>query len=260
MRQLRAGLFVQIRGVLSGGGGKTSKRPAHIRIELLLKKRDYLMPQAIAGVGRGGIALIRAPRLAALFHERPHFPRSPAEQRAHEAAARPADAGEAIQTRPADDIEQHGLGEVVGGMAGGDEMRPARVRRRPQKRQSLVAGGLLGRLRPKRVRAGRGERHAKLLAERGDECFIVIGAGAHAVVVVGREDRPPELGDKAQKREKERGAVGSARHRRHNARARGDQRAAVDIVSHMLQKHQLPVSRVCHCFTKRKGRSKRPGR
>ena len=116
------------------------------------------------------------------------------EQRPHIGAAAGRHPPQAGQAAAAQEVEDHALDQVVGGV-GGDDRVGRRLGSSPlEELVSRSPGGRLERSSGERLRATFADQaHPKLVAEGGHPGRVAVRAGTQRVVVVGGDEVPPRV-------------------------------------------------------------------
>ena len=196
------GQVVEQGGVVAHQGGGAGQEPGHVALGHAVEQGEHLVAHPVAAVGRVGVARV-------LHGHQPgggaHGPGvGPAQGQQRLGRARP-DAGQAVEAGPPHQVQEHGLGHVVGGVAG----HGAAARGRP--------GGRPGPAPPGSARAprrpGRPRTRPRAGGGRGPH-DVGLGrrAGPQAVVDVHGGDVEPGRGGQDEQGQR----VGPAGHPRHH--------------------------------------------
>ena len=179
------------------------------------QSRERRVAQPVAGVGIGGVRLVRHPALAACRADLLGLRAGQAEQRAAEAGAAGPDARGAVETGSPRQPEQQRLGLVSSSMGGGDRIYPTGP-------QSIEAGiaELPRPVLPRMHRNGsahvsrmeHAQRHIQPGAFGADKGFVPVGGlSPQAVVHMAGRQLVAEHRLDQQQQPKQRHAVGPAR-------------------------------------------------
>src|SRR5207245_8246572 len=121
---------------------KPGERRFGLRVDALELGQD-LVPDAVARVLRIGVRAVLARLDLRVRADGERLGPTDGEERPHDVVAARAHAGESGDPAPPREVEEHGLGLIVAGMARGDERRADVVGRTTEERVAQVTGVVL---------------------------------------------------------------------------------------------------------------------